>query len=372
MNSNVLSYMVCGKFMYPQPLVELRRRAEFSDISSGQIREAELLSLRELVQHQLEAGLTIVSDGCIMRERWDYDFYFGLGGVERRHVRSGHIYEDCELSNATPSIAGPIVYDAAHPLFAQYASLCSLLPPGVMASVLLPAPAHFLLWLLTEDISWKSVYSDSMTLVDDISRAYRQIIIRFYELGCRHVILEDHSWQTLCRRDDIKRIIQSGLDPHQLVSIFRIVNDKSVEDMPSDLDVMLYLKRLEPDMTHAIASAHCDFISSMAFDHANVPTVILDMPDGQADSIERMAAHLPEGKSLVLGVVDGRSPQLESMEDIQSKIMRMRRVIGDRLRALTVIGGFKRDTGSISTTGFEEEDQWHKIGLLRKVSQAMA
>lgn len=46
-------------------------------------------------------------------------------------------------------------------------------------------------------------------------------------------------------------------------------------------------------------------------------------------------------------------------------------MIGDSFRGITVIGGFKRESSSISTTAFLEDDQWQKISLLRRLADAV-
>lgn len=364
--------MVCGKYMYPQDLIELRQQMEFGNISSQQLRESEKRCLKELVNHQVKNGLKIVSDGCIMRPQWDFDFYFGLDGIDKRHVKSGHIFVGYELAHPTPAVVARIRFNEAHPVFTEFGNLHKVLPDGIEASVLIPAPAQFLMWLLMQDISWKSVYYDVVSIMDDISEAWRKTILKLHNLGCRHIILEDRSWGTLCRKDDINRIIQSGIDPHQLCGILRRVNDKTLEDVSEDLEVMIYLKRLEIDTTQEIMSRHCELISEEAFGHKNIPTIVLDMPDSHGESIVELVKCLPSDKRLVLGVVDGRHPQLEGVDDIEKKVNRIRRVIGDRLRAVTVIGGFKRENSLLGTTAFTEEDQWNKIKLLKSLSELMA
>ena len=363
--------MACGKFMFPQRLVDARRRLQSGDVSSEQLHEVETECLRDLVRRQTEAGLQIVSDGCITRTQWDFDFYFGLDGVERRYIESGHIYQDCDLHHPVPCITGAIGFNDAHPFFSQYMDLASMALAGVETSVLLPAPAHFLLWLLMQDGTWKSVYSDFNRLLGDISRTYNETILKFYGLGCRHIILEDRSWRMLCHRDGLKRILQAGYDLHQLTSSLRRVNDEALQQLPAGLDIMLYVKRLEVGVSREMASRHCCAISQIVFGHSNVPTVILDMPDGSEDSVMSIISHLPADKRLVIGVVDGRSPQLENMDEVAAKIRAARQMIGDSLRGITVIGGFKRESSSISTTAFLEDDQWQKISLLRRLADAV-
>ena len=180
MKNTELPYLVCGKFMYPQALVDEYRQLETGNITTQRLQETRTECLRELVRRQTEAGLKIVSDGCIMRSQWDFDFYFGLKGIEKRQVKSGHIYEDCDLSRPTPQLAGRICFNDSHPLLDQYTSLCSVLPEGTTASVLLPAPAHFLLWLLTQDTSWRLVYEGVTPLARDISQAYKETMLRLH------------------------------------------------------------------------------------------------------------------------------------------------------------------------------------------------
>ena len=78
--------MACGKFMFPQRLVDARRRLQSGDVSSEQLHEVETECLRDLVRRQTEAGLQIVSDGCITRTQSAFALYVGLVCVARRYI----------------------------------------------------------------------------------------------------------------------------------------------------------------------------------------------------------------------------------------------------------------------------------------------
>lgn len=365
-----LTCIVCGKYMYPQTLLDARTQTALGIMPRRQYRRVVLDCLTELVEKQHRAGLKYISDGCIDREFWDLDFYFGLNGIEKRQTKSGHVYDDCN-DGPVPAVVSRITYDDENPVFAQCRQLCDRLDAHDRATVLLPAPAHFLLRLLMNDTTWKSVYTDTLQLVDDIARAYNATILQLRADGCGTIIFEDRSWQSLCSRDGIKKILQGGHDPYSLALSLRNVNDAALADLPSDSDILLYLRRLDSATSTWFMSDHCMKITDRAFGHDNVGTYVLDMPDESEEEVEALLKRLPEDKNVILGIVDGRHPQLEEEETLRSKISTARSIVGSRLRGITPTGGFKRETTQICCNAFTEEDQWRKISLLQHVADTI-
>ena len=76
----------------------------------------------------------------------------------------------------------------------------------------------------------------------------------------------------------------------------------------------------------------------------------------------------PEGKGLILGVVDVKQPQLESPQDITDKIDSVLAKVTPAWLRISPTDGFMINDDAYDTSSFMPEDQWRKIALLQSVA----
>lgn len=351
-----------GQFMFPVELA--KSRADFSEgrISSAELRKVEDECIAELVERQREAGLSALTDGEFRRRSWDLDFLVGMNGVDGKCITSGHIWEDAELGALMPEIVGEISYNPEHPVFGQFLYLKDLLLPGETARVTLPAPAHLLVWLLL---------NSNVGSIDEMSaqlaEAYGKTVEKLYELGCRSLILRDTSWNTFCDHDKLKRLIQGGLDPVALMPLLTKVNDAALAGLPDDMERILSIKA-NCTARFGNASKMHPLIVNAILSHSSVSAFMVE----SATAINLLGDHdaaFPEGKGLVLGVVDVKQPQLESESSIIAEIENVIAKVSPAWLRISPTDGFMVNDEIYDTSSFMPEDQWRKIALLRKVAQ---
>lgn len=350
-----------GQFMFPTELA--KSRADFAEgrISADELKKVEDECIAELVQRQREAGLTAITDGEMRRHSWDLDLLSGFNGVECKCVTSGHIWQDTELGTSVPEITGDITFNPEHPLFEQFNYLKGLLKKGEVARVTLPAPAHLLVWILLNDNTCQTA-----AVAAQLAEAYRLTIKKLYDAGCRSVILRDTSWNTFCDHDKLKRLLQGGLDPVALMPMLTKVNDDALAGMPADMERILSIKANCTERFGHASRMH-PLIVEAIFNHANVSAFMAES-DTACNLLGDSQVSFPEGKGLILGVVDVKQPQLESEQSIMAKVENVLAKITPAWLRISPTDGFMINDDAYDTSSFMPEDQWRKITLLQSVA----
>ena len=347
-----------GQFMFPEELVQARLMRSEGRIEASELRRIEDEAIRKVVEGQRKAGVAAFTDGELRRTSWDLDFITGLKWVEKKVVKSGHIWQDVEIGAIVPEIIGRIEYNENHPIFADFDFLRSLLQPGEIARVTLPAPAHLLLWLIMHYPSGKS----AKELKAELSAAYNATLARLYQMGCHSVLLRDDSWGTFCDPDGLKRLLQGGIDPLALMADLKDVNNASLEGLPADMERILFVKAYCTADTSRSTSLYSEIVREI-FAQTNVTAFMGDYETMDA-FIERSDVEFPKDKGLILGVIGVHHPQLDTIDTIHERIENALSAVSPAWFRISPNDGFRLPRTFIDTTAFTEDDQWRKLAIL--------
>lgn len=360
---NRLTVDTVGSFLPPARLFETREQYSRGMIDGVRLREVEEESVKAIVDRQIQAGLPFVTSGELMRRYWDKDFFMGLGGIERECIEAGHLFHNRETLTDLLHITGRIEYNPRHPFFDDFTFVSGYAGGRAAVRQTIPSPTELYMDMLemsSGNVAGIYPYGDDP--VADIAAAYRATIMRFYELGCRSLQLDDTACGRMC--DDYFRmcLAQGGIDIYQLLdALVRIIN-LSVEGVPSDMEVSIYLSGgnvviPEWDTAGEIDSPTPEVLSQLKVSKFYLP---FDLHDLKSMNILQ---YVPAGAKVVLGLVGAHSPQMESVADIEDAVACAGRYIPlDRL-SVSPTSGFKLSSYEMRGLGFE--DQWNKIAELK-------
>lgn len=359
---------IVGSFLPPEKLVEARSRHAAGEIEKGLLHAIEDEAVARLVEDQIASGLTEITSGEFRRSQWDKDFWFGLEGIRRERVESGHIYQAIDPYTDFIRFMGRIAYNPDHPFFNDFAYLHEIAKGRAYCRQTLPSPANLYLEILSmTDGHPKLVYPGASRLIDDIAETYNMTMRRFYELGCRHIQLDDTACGRLCQNNYINRLLQGGVD---LISvhekIIRLLNT-SVEGLPSDLEISLYISggdTVIPDWNSRLLP---DNIIPKALSNVNVGKFFLPFQPCDYCRLE-VLRHIPHGTSVVLGLADAHSPFTERDFYIVETVAKASKYISARNLSVSHKTGFK--LSSYLSRGLTYDSQWQKLSLLREALYA--
>lgn len=190
---------IVGSFLRPERLVKAREKYQQNQISGEDLKKVEDDEIRKLVSKQKEVGLQVATDGEFRRSYWHLDFFWGFDGIEHNIMKQGYLFQGEETRADSARLCGKIKF-TKHPFLSHFEFLKSIVSDGIVPRQTIPAPAQFYAELLRGENEEKvnEIYPDRKDLFKDLSNAYREVILEFYNLGCRNIQLDDCTWGMLC------------------------------------------------------------------------------------------------------------------------------------------------------------------------------
>ena len=357
---------VIGIFLPPAPVLAEREQAH---TDTAPLKTAEDAAVRDIVERQLLAGLKTVTSGGIRWRHWDKDFFFGLSGIEKERIDSGHVFHNDDVLTDLMRFKGRIAFNPHHPFFDDFRFLAATTADRAVCRQIIPSPAELYVdIMISTDGHPETLYPASEHLIDDISEAYRHTILRFYELGCRSLILDDTVCGRLCETNFTKRLLQGGIDIVSLhESIIELFN-RSLAGVPSGMEAALYLTGGD---TVVPEWRYVNFPDNIM--HKLLPGVHVDkfhLPFNINDEhVADVLHHIPHGKKVVLGLSDAHSPWPDDEDAIQEIASTASRIIPGGRLAISPRTGFM--LSSYASRGLSYEDQWRKIGTLAELARTI-
>ncbi len=355
-----------GSFLRPESLRQAR-----IDFSEGKISREELTSIedtevKKLVQKQKELGLEAVSDGEFRQSYWHLDFFWGFKGIEHNHMPRGYQFHGEETRDDSAVLTGKLEFTQDHPFLNYFKYLRSIAGEDVVARQSIPAPAQFYSELLRGSNADKAneLYPEREDLLKAISKAYRDAILAFYDLGCRDLKIDDCTWGMLCDKNFWQSMAGQDYDQEKLKSDYLKLNNDALKDLPKDLRISTHVCRGNYHSTWATSGGY-EPVAETLFGKENVDNFYLEFDDDRSGDF-RPLRFVPEGKNVVLGLVTSKNPALENKQNIIDRIKEASQYVSlDRLSLSPQCGFASTEEGNILT----EEEQWNKIKLIKEIAE---
>lgn len=172
--------MGVGSYAAPGWFIATLRSVRKGELGSMDVEELFADATRVVVADQVDAGLDILSDGELRRQRFVYEMYQHIQGLERRPPlrRLGiNGYDMAPSFLATQPLTAPYGFG----LVEEFATLARL-SRGMPTKVALPGPLTFLASIDPGVLSQSDLIDDVVRLVTDELRAVEAAGARFLQL----------------------------------------------------------------------------------------------------------------------------------------------------------------------------------------------
>lgn len=355
-----------GSFLPPEKLTKAKYEYSQGIIDRLHFASVENESIVQLVERQLASGLSEVTDGEFRCNAWDKDFWFGLEGIRCERVNSGRIYQSIDPFTDLMRFICRIGYNPEHPYFSNFSFLQKTVNSRASCRQVLPSPANLYLEILTmSDGHPEHIYPDTTMLLTDIADAYNGTIRHLYDLGCRHVQLDDTACAMLIEDNFAKRLLQGGIDLIALHDVIVSLFNGCLADLPSDMELSLYLSGGDNIVPEWEFLQFPDNLMPKILSQVNVGKFYIpfDMSNYYQFEILR---YVPVGKKVVLGLADAHSPFSEDIAMIHATIDLVSKHIPIDNLSVSPKTGFK--LSSYVSRGLTYEDQWMKISQLQNLN----
>src|SRR5690606_13867309 len=331
-----------GSFLRPERLLDAARQAKAGTITAEAYRKIQDEAIVELVRFEESLGLGSITDGEYRRRMWSAGFFDAVPGFGLRDGALGAFRNEEGAVVTVPSPYAKQRLKRTRGIATdEFAFLKSVVKKGV-PKITIPSPPvmHFFLGPRAVD---ESVYPDIEDYFADLTRIYQEEIADLAKLGCTYLQLDDTALP--CNCDDHVRgeVKKRGEDPDTLTETYtRLIND-AIKDRPKNMTVGIHLCR--GNLKGAwMAEGGYEPIADKLFNAVNVDAYFLEYDTPRAGDFKPLR-FVPKNKTVVLGLVSTKTPQLESKDELKRRIEEAAKILSLEQLCLSPQCGFSSSGG---------------------------
>lgn len=353
-------YDFVGSFLRPQRLKDAKEKYKNNEIGEAEYNEIVNDEITKLVKKQKELGFHAITDGEFRRTFWHLDFMWGFDGVEHKATGGGVPFNG-ELAVLDDTYLVGKIKAKAHPFVEYFKFLKQFEDENTVAKYTIPAPAQTYLQFLATIDRTRQFYPTNEELIEDIAKAYRDVIKQFYDAGCRNLQLDDCSWGAVI--GDNAEGEAFGISAEEFKEQLLKVNNLAVNGKEKDMVITSHICRGNYHSTFFSSGGYAP-VSDWVFARENVDALLLEYDDERSGDFEPLSKLSPD-KQVVLGLVTTKSPVLESKEELKKRIKEATKYVPlDRLCLSPQCGFASCEIGNKLT----EDEQWAKLKLVKEVA----
>lgn len=110
---------IVGSFLRPERLKKARKTSNQAYYLLPHSNKSEDEEIEKLIADKKIVGLQVITDGEFRRSWWHLDFFWGLGGIEKKAVGQGYVFHNLETRPESVKVTGKITgYN--HPMIAHF------------------------------------------------------------------------------------------------------------------------------------------------------------------------------------------------------------------------------------------------------------
>lgn len=358
-------YDFVGSFLRPQEVKQAK-----ADYSEGKITKEECdaivdKAVTEVVTKQKELGFHIITDGEFRRTYWHLDFMWGFEGIGHEQTGAG-IQFNAEMAAVEDTYLTGKVKAKAHPFVEGFKFLKQFEDENTVAKYTIPAPAQMFQQMIVPANfeNTRKYYATNEELIQDIGKAYQEVIKQFYEAGCRNLQLDDCTWGAIVGDAAKQRYKSLGQDLDEVKGQLLEVNNLALEGKPEDMVITSHICRGNYHSTF-FTSGPYDSVADYVFEKENVDALFLEYDDARSGGFAPLAK-VSEDKKVVLGLITTKSSELEDKETVIKRIHEAVKYIPLERLCLSPQCGFAScEIGNKLT----EEEQWAKLKLVKEIAE---
>ena len=200
------------------------------------------------------------------------------------------------------------------------------------------------------------LYPDLEGFYADLAAAYRAEIADLAARGCRYLQLDDTNLAYLCDPTIRAATSARGDDPDQLPRTYCRLINAALEGRPADMAVCIHLCRGNYRSAW-VASGGYEPVAEILFNELALDGFFLEYDDARSGDFSPLR-FVPRGKTVVLGIMTSKRPELESKDALKRRIEDAARHVPLEQLALSPQCGF---SSTVHGNELTEDDQWRKL-----------
>ena len=355
-----------GSLLRPAHLIEARGKLRKREIDAAALKAIEDAAIRDVVAQQEAIGLNSISDGEFRRQSYIVDFFrkaLVSGGLTAEQGQFFHRNEQGERIPIEKLVIHKQVKWTA-PIFAEHfaflKSITTRTPKMTMPS---PVILHF---LGGSDAILREAYSSLDAFWSDLIEVYRSELAALHQAGCTYVQVDETS---LVKFGDpeIRAIVESRGDHwRKLVTTYVDVINAVLALVPQGMTVGIHVCRGNRRGFWQADTGY-EFMADQLFRRLQAEFYFLEFDSPRAGPLEALKL-MPEHKTVVLGLVTTKSPELEAREMLRERVQAASAYVPMERLCLSPQCGF---SGNIGNTVMTTDEQFAKLRLVVETARSL-
>jgi len=343
----------------PAYLKEARKKRESGELSHVEFKKIEDRAVNEAIDTQLKAGLDVITDGEMRR----YAFYGHLvDSVEGYDKFGGWAIPFHDDQGNEVVIKRPVVVSKlrrVRPLCEEefvYLRAKTEHPAKVTIISAQQAAAYF------DAEKSKAAYATIEAYLGDLVDILKTEVEELIRLGCTYIQIDSPQYTGLLDPSIREGYRQRGNDPDKLLDRCIELDNAVIGNHPG-VTFGLHMCRGN-NQSKYYASGDYEPIASV-FERTKFNNFLLEYDDDRSGGFEPLK-HVPEDRTVVLGLITSKKPKLESKDELKQRIEEASKYVPmDRLALSTQCGFASTEEGNLVTAA----DQDAKLKLVAETAK---
>ncbi len=352
---------VVGSLLRPTYLAEAREQLAAGQRNAAEFKAIEDRAVDEAIALQEEAGIDVITDGEMRR----YAFY-------------GHLIDALDGFDKYGGWAIPFRDEAGEQLILKRPvvveklqwrrSMCA--EEWVYLRARASRPAKVTMISAQQAAAYydpeksKSAYSTRDAYLADIVDFSRREVDELARLGCTYIQIDAPQYAALLDPQMREGYRQRGNDPDKIIDTCIEMDNAIIRDHPG-ITFGIHICRGN-NQSKFYASGDYEPISRI-FSQTHFQRFLLEYDDQRSGGFSPLR-HVPEDRTVVLGLLTSKKPQLESFDELRSRIEEATHYVPLERLALSPQCGF---ASTMEGNHLSYEDQRRKLELVAKVARAV-
>jgi len=209
----------------------------------------------------------------------------------------------------------------------------------------------------------RSAYPTRDAYLADLVDFTRREIVELKRLGCQYIQIDAPQYAALLDETIREGYRQRGSDPDKMLDAC-IELDNAIIEGHSGVTFGIHICRGNYQSMF-YASGGYDRIAEKVFGRARFNRFLLEYDDERSGTFEPLR-HVPEDRTVVLGLVSSKKPQMEARDDLRARIDEAARIVPLERLALSPQCGFASTHEGNRLT---PEDQQKKLELVAQLAK---
>ena len=316
-----------GSLLRPPRLLQARDDFSHNRITAGQLRQVEDDAVLQALDLQRDVGIDVFTEGEYRRAGWSNavrESVEGLVPVEGSPIsgflgqwQGPHGALAASSMTMTGMVAGAKLQQVRR-LAGTEAAFLKEHAPGPW-KITMPGALSATGQLFKAGIT-DAYYPTRRDLAYEIVGMLQQEIAALHDDGCAYIQLDSlHYVERVADRTLRARMIAEGEDPDQYLDDLIAIDNAALKDArrPGVTVGMHMCRGNNRSAWHAEGSYEA--IADKAFNRLNVDRFLLEYDTERAGGFEPLR-FMPRDKTVVLGLISSKEPELESVDDLRRRI----------------------------------------------------